>query len=165
MRPAIEFDVGEVHYRADRLSAFKQFAIVRRLGKVVGAFGEALEAWKRTAPAASGGATVSAPPFDPLALLEPFLLALSELRDEDVDFILSTCLAQVSRQQASGWARLVVTGHLMFEDVDDMAVMGRIVWGVLQGSLADFFTELLSALPGPAATESTGSGSQAARSG
>lgn len=151
----IEFEVAGAKYRAERLSAFKQFAVVRRLGKVVGAFGGAVQQFR------AGGIR------DPLVMIEPFLAALGDMRDEDVEFILTTCLAQVAREQGGAWARLVNgAGQLMFKDVDEMAVMGRIVWHVLQGSLADFFTELLSALPGLGTeTQSTGSASRAEKTG
>ena len=157
MVPPIEFEVAGIQYRADRLNAFKQAAIVRRLGKVVGAFTEALSQWQ------SGGGIK-----EPLTLLEPFMSALGEMRDEDVEFVLNTCLAQVSRQRQGVWARIAAPGgQLMFEDIEhSMTVMGRIVWSVLQGSLADFFTELLSALPAPVKEEAlSGSGSPAGKTG
>jgi hypothetical protein len=154
MAALIEFEVAGARYRAERLNAFKQFAVVRRLGKVAGAFAGAAQQFR------SGGIG------DPLMLLEPFLNALGDMKDEDVDFILSTCLGQVQREQNGAWAKLMSGGRFMFQDVDDMAIMGRIVWHVLQGSLADFFTELLSALPDLGTeTGSTGSASPEAKTG
>jgi hypothetical protein len=136
MRSLTEFEVAGKRYRTGRLDAFKQFAIVRRLGKVSGAFAAALTAWQSRREA------------DAFAIVEPFLRALGEIPEEDVRLIISTALNVVTRQEPTGWQRITSpAGDVMYADISDsLLVTGQIVWNVLQDSLADFFTELLSGL-------------------
>ena len=146
MQQPTEFEVAGAHYRAQKMTAMKQFAVIRRLGKVTKSFAEALSAWqKRKAD-------------DPFAIVEPFLRALGDLSDEDVAFITASCLAVVSRHEKGGWARVTAGGgELMFADINEsLLVLGTIIWNVLQDSLSDFFTELLSRLNALGAETPTG---------
>lgn len=129
-----EFTVGEHAYRTDRkLDVFKQASIVRRIAPLFAGLAGSMGA---TAPSDVGAAL--------LDNMTPIAEALAQMKDEDSDYLIKTCLSVVVRQMAggTGWSRMLsTTGDLMFEDVDLIEVM-QIVWRVLEESLAGFFQGL-----------------------
>ncbi|MDD3310951.1 phage tail assembly chaperone [Pseudodesulfovibrio sp.] len=119
-------------YRAGRMDARRQFHVVRRL-----------------APIISGLTDLKSLMGDPMAALGPLADAIAEMKDADADYILDACLAVVERKQpAGGWAKVMVNGGLMFQDLD-MAAMLRLTWAVLQEDMQGFFDALPR--PSPAA--------------
>lgn len=144
-----EFALGDKTYRAKSLDAFKQLHIARRLAPVVNGL---LDAWK------SGGL-----PAQPTAdevwealpkMLEPFGRAVSTLPDEDVDYVILTCLRAVSISQGGGaaWSPVVSpNGRLQFEDMP-LAEMLQIVWNVIGADLGNFSSALASTSPGQGKT-------------
>jgi hypothetical protein len=120
---AEDFQVGEHTYRAGRLIARTQFHVVRRLGTVVSAFGAVLPFLKGSAP---------------IAVVEPLLKAIGEMKEEDADYVLSKCLAVVQRVTPEG-AFPIQAGNdrLTYEDIS-MPEMVQIVWHVLESNLKSF---------------------------
>jgi hypothetical protein len=125
-----QFTVGTYNYRADRLDAFKQLAVARRLGPFVTAFFDTI--------AIATGPT-------PFSAYEPILKAIGQMSDDDANFILNTCLSVVSRQSGAGWQKvLAAPGTLQFADLSpsDMLVLtGKVLEA---HKIAGFFSELLS---------------------
>lgn len=126
-----EFEISGQTYRAGRLDAFAQLHVARRLLPVVGGFG-GVEQMK------TGGAAGL------MGQLGPGLDAFAKLPNDDVDFVINTCLGVVQRQVAGdrGWQKITAGGGLaMFEDID-LIVMLQLVWKVLEAHLEGLFFTL-----------------------
>ncbi|MDF0491601.1 hypothetical protein PX554_26150 [Sphingomonas sp. H39-1-10] len=109
-------EINGVTYRLAKLSALDQFHILRRIMPIVGALG-------------AKGAQ------------EHVLAALSQLSDEDAEFVLNRCLAGATRQNGDNWARFYIDGRLMFDDIN-LPTMLQLAFETLKGPLSDFFTGL-----------------------
>jgi hypothetical protein len=103
-----EFKVGAHNYRADKLDAFQQWDVARRL---LAAF---MDAAKK-----GGGAA------------EVFMRAFASMSDADDRVVRHLCLAVVSREDRGGWQRLVTAeGHLVYNDLawgDILAIVQNVV--------------------------------------
>jgi hypothetical protein len=97
-----EVEVGGHRYRIGHLDAKKQFHVARRIAPILAGMGK-------------GATTKSENPMEQIA---PIAEALSKMSEEDVDYVLDTCLAVCLRAQASGEYAPVVAraGGLMFQD-------------------------------------------------
>lgn len=158
-------------YKIGRMNAIQQFHVMRRLGGVAGSLGEAFSQVQRLGGAASVEKMVSsrdaAKSGDVLRVIEPVLLALGAMRDEDVNYVLHNCLSVVERQQSGGggWARVMPQpGVIMFMDIE-MPQMLAITWHVLRSNLANFFFDLLSGLTALETTEPGSSSSAGSATG
>ncbi len=148
-----DFQIGEHTYRAGRLDARTQFHVVRRLAPVVSALGIVLPLLNAASP---------------IAVMEPLLKAIGEMKDEDADYVLSKCLAVVQRVTPEGiFAVRGGHGRLNYDDIS-MPEMVTIAWHVIEGNLKSFST----AFPFAAAEERNespvaagGSGSPMAKTG
>ena len=82
---------------------------------------------------------------DILTAFEPVTMVLSQMRDEDVDYVFKTCLAYVKRQQgAAGWAAVQSpNGLMMFEDIDMNVMMKLTIAVIKENKLANFITAQL----------------------
>ena len=142
----LEFQVGQDHYRARRMTAFQQFHVARRLAPVIS---ELLTTGSALAElAAAGTQEGEAPPeVDATKLIVPFADALSRVSDADCNYVLGACLAMVQRQQGGNGSGPAVWSDvwndrakkIMFEDVDVLTPMMEIVVQVLQDNLTGFF--------------------------
>jgi hypothetical protein len=119
-----EFEVNGERYRADKLSAFQQFHIARRLSPLLLALGP------------GNG--------NPLA---SFGQALAQMKDEDGEYIITTCLAGVQRfnKESGNWAPVwnAAAKRAMFVDLYDFGALFPIVTKVVENNLTNF----LDALP------------------
>ncbi|WP_343724939.1 phage tail assembly chaperone [Herbaspirillum huttiense] len=127
-----EIKIGDHTYRIGRLDARKQFHVARRLAPVLAGL---------SGGAAKAGASL-------VAQLMPIADALSKMADEDVDYVLDSCLAVCQRAQQGGQfaAVTVPSGGLMFQDID-MAQMIQLTVAVIQGNMAGFFAAAPADLP------------------
>jgi hypothetical protein len=149
----LEFEHGGHKYRANKLSAKRQFHVSRRLAPLLfglmksGALsGSAVPVGLDVQVDATVGDAPNALSGD---VLEALGSALATMSDTDADYVVDSCLAVVVRQQpGGGWAQLMSGEKLMFEDLD-MAGMLTITWQVVQDSLSGFFGTLPQGLPGP----------------
>lgn len=132
-----EFEIGGHQYRTGRLSARQQFHVVRRFGTVAGALGSILEHLK-------------SPKQTSLAKLEPLLKAIGDMPDEDVDYIITNCLAVVQTYRGNAWHRVqALSGEMMYSDIE-LQHMLQIVFEVMKANLSSFFSALPSApMPEP----------------
>ena len=77
-----------------------------------------------------------------LSSAEPLLRALRDLSDEDVEYINKTCLSvvQVRIENDRGWANITApNGNLMYEHLNDMYLIGQVIWEVIVENLGSFF--------------------------
>lgn len=74
------------------------------------------------------------------------VMMLSQVPDQDVDFIMRKCLSVVVRRQGDSLAKIQSpNGQLMFDDIDLDALLTLTV-AVLEESLGDFFRTSLARL-------------------
>jgi hypothetical protein len=132
-----EFTVGLHTYKAAPLSALAQFHLARKLSPVIAPFLEtALPVLNK---AADGLSTRDLPAL--LKDVSPFLKVLAELPEAEVNYVIETCLATVTRKEPKGggwspvWSK--AGGAMMFDDIKmpDMLVIAA---HVIQDNLADF---------------------------
>lgn len=135
----VEFEVNGRQYRAQIMSAEKQFHVLRKLGPVLSNL---------------GGAFSTSEKSNPFALFGPVSSALSSLPEADADFVLHSCLNSVSLKQDKVWAKIRSTGGMQFDDIR-LPEMLVIAWRVLEANFSDFFTDLVRAFGAADPSESS----------
>lgn len=133
-----DLEINGVNYRIGKLDAFTQFHIARRLAPIQLAMG--ISAGELATKASADEAAIAA------AIMGPIADIVSKMPQDDVDYILKTCLAAVSRQQGEAYARVLVSGSLMFSDIT-MQVMLRLTIAVIKENLDGFFGGLPGVTP------------------
>jgi hypothetical protein len=151
-----EVQVAGVTYQINRLSAFAQFHIARRLTPFVSSLGPALKLLPTPAAApalatVNGQAVEAAPTTEPPADLEvvsraimPIADALAHMSDSDANYILNGCLDACFRRMGNQVFPIRTPGPLeapsmmMYEDIDMLAML-QLVWAVIQENMARFF--------------------------
>lgn len=138
--------VGENEYGIGRLNAFQQLHVARRLLPVLARIGTAFQ---------QSGSDGSADPFSVVA--NPMAQAISDMKQEDVDYVLNTCLAichrKVQQGNGVGWAALMSPGgegklgQLMFQDLD-LSHLIELVGAVVMENLKGFFPTAQPESPG-----------------
>lgn len=122
--------IGADTYQIGRLDAKKQFHVGRRLMPV------------QTALAAAAAAAAKAREASVEAWLAAFMgpvgKVVATMPEEDVNYILDTCLAVVKRQQGERFAPVQTNGMLMFTDID-MQTMLKLTIEVVKENLGSFF--------------------------
>ena len=127
-------------YRFGRLSAMKQWNVLRRIAPaIIGVLGLA-----NIKSAADDNLDVRSL----IDKIEPFLEAMSKLSDDDNEYVIDTCLSVVTRQVGGdrGWVSVGTSGSLQYEDID-MLVMLRLVFETGRENLAGFFAAFRQMYP------------------
>ncbi|MGN4188688.1 phage tail assembly chaperone [Burkholderia gladioli] len=138
---ATEIELGGQRYQIGRMSAMQQFHVSRRIATVLPPLIRAY---------LSMGAS-DKPLTKNLALLatsiEPVMEALSQLKDDDAEYVVGSCLAVVERQHMNGWAKVWSAQHrtALFDDVD-MSSMLVLTGHVIVETLGPFISGLLTSL-------------------
>lgn len=161
-----ELVIGERAYRVGRLAPMKQFHVARRLAPLLQALvqeaGSSLDdlaqlggvgpvADPETASqgesrseSAGSEAGSEAPPAASTAkelmrYIQPVLERLSEMSDEETEYVIMTCLRVCQRQQDQGWAPVLSPrGDIMFHDLGALEML-NLTREVIQLNLSDFF--------------------------
>ena len=131
----VNFTVGQFNYVAEQLSAFDQLHVVRKIAPVFAAL----------VPAGSEMKSLSSMLNVDMSVVLPNVAdVVARLPEEDVNALLLKLLSVVRREEPnrSGWAPMVASGRLMFEDMK-MTELLQVAVKSGQHSLGDF----LSALP------------------
>ena len=141
-----EMELRSVKYRIGRLDAFKQLHVSRRLAPMFFALGQGAAA-AANRPEPSQLAQENDDSVDPTVFgtiveaFKPVAAALSKMPDDDVEYVIKTCLGVVERQSGAGWAKVLNgQGHLMFNDLE-MSDMIQLTRAVIQRNLGNFFPE------------------------
>lgn len=115
-----EFKVGEFDYSADRMDAFTQLHIGRRLSPLL------------SYVTAEGGKFIA------------IVGALSSASQADVDFIIKSALKVVKRKSGQGWANVysATADQLAFQDINGIELL-QIVAHAIEGDIAPFFAGLV----------------------
>lgn len=122
----MDITINNIKYQIGKLDAFKQLHLARRLAPCLFALGK-----------------VSSENLDiegsaALALMGPIAEALSKMDDNDVNYIVTTCLNVCERQQSQGFARVMNGSNLMFQDID-LSIMMQLAIAVIKENLGNFF--------------------------
>lgn len=130
----MEFELNGQAYRADKLSAMKQFHIVRRLAPVLAGL----------APMADRARLSALAEAAPAEFLPQLAKTLAQMTDEDAEFVIYGLLGAVKKKESGGlgWSGVVVNGQLMYQNLS-MAEMMQLAVKAGQYNLSDF----LAALP------------------
>lgn len=134
-----EFEVAGHRYRASKMPAMQQFHVSRKIAPLLPAL---VPVFVKIAKQGGVGDDFSAL----TALLQPLADGLANLKDEDADYVIGTCLATVKRQNAQGsfvaiWSPAAKT--LMSDDMT-LADMFPIVIRVIQDQLGPFIQGFLT---------------------
>lgn len=139
----MRIEIGPDVYVTGKLDAFEQFHVTRRVAPIFGMLGI-------TASQIAKYADKQAPDADPFATMLPVVFEqVASMREEDVDYVLKTCLAKCQRQQGERFAPVMVQSKLMFMDIE-MPTMLQLVLVTMQENLGGFFLMLPAAQPSKA---------------
>lgn len=122
----MNFTIGDQEYRAEKLDAFVQTHLVRRLAPILTGIGAAFQSYQKG---------------DPMPALERVGAVIHGLSDEDTDFIQKTCLKAVQIKQGQLWANVYSEGGLQFEHID-FVTLNEIVFYVLRDNLGPIYAEI-----------------------
>lgn len=128
------FVIGSKKFKVGKLSAFKQFHIVRRLAPLLSEMAPVLKKIS-----SMGQEELQQ---DQFALLEPVLKGIGELSDKDADFVLLGLLScvEIYQDQFNTWARVVNGDMLMIPDLD-LPTMLQAAGRAFAFNMAGFFSE------------------------
>lgn len=134
-----EIEVAGNWYRIGKLDAITQFHIARRLTQVQLALGISSSELAAKGKEADEMAMLA-------AIMGPIADVISKMPEDDVNYILRTCLHSILRGQDGGkWAKVMVGGNMMFADIE-MPHMIRLVIASIQENLGSFFVGLPGAV-------------------
>lgn len=142
-----EVEVGGHTYRLGKLDARKQLHVFRRLSPLIAsAGGIASLVAARASMVRPEGEGPSLEQMGAIAgMIGPVLNVLASLPDDEVDYVIDTCLQVVSRKNEgdTGWSPVCPQGVLMFDDISLPSLLdltARVVVGEAgSGGLGDFF--------------------------
>jgi hypothetical protein len=140
------------NYRTGQLSAKQQFHVARRLAPLITKMGVAMSQGMLTpqqAPVQQKGtaeqdaedqqAAAAREAFLALPIFEAVAQSLSELSDEECDYVIRVCMSVVSREQSGHWIGVwnKAADQLQFTDIS-MPAMMQLTMTVLQDNLGSF---------------------------
>lgn len=143
-------EINGREYLVDRLDAFKQVHVARRLlpgiAKMQGALRSMAPDVARAVAEATDqpleeGVELENPKADlgVDTILESIAGALADMSDDDVDFVLKACLKVTQVKQKNGWANVTDrNGNLMFSDLNSSDLV-KIAVEVIKYNMGDFF--------------------------
>lgn len=136
-----DFELGGKHFKLNKIDAFKQFHIVRRITPLLA---ELLPAMKNISKVNKNAESMSEEErLDQIAeFIGPIMNGLSKLSDEDSNRVLFGLLSSVEMQQSSGgWARVSTDSMLMIQDLE-LPVLLQIAGRAFMYNLSGFFQGL-----------------------
>jgi len=128
----IELQIDDHVYRIGKLDALSQFHVARRLAPVMAAIGGKVVELASSNPGMPQDEWM-------MTLFAPVADAVSRLTDDDSNYIITTVLSVVYRQQDEKWAPVQVNKRMMFLDID-MQLMLRLTVESIKGNLGSFFS-------------------------
>lgn len=133
---SLEFEIAGHRYRAEKLDAFRQLHVSRKIAPIVPKLLPMFLKFAETGDAIKNDLAGMAQAFEPLAQ------ALADMPDADCEYVFNACLGVVARNQQGNWASIWTNGGLMFDDID-LGTMVQIAAKVIWDSLGNFIQGLL----------------------
>lgn len=135
-----DFEIGSRKFKLNKIGAFKQFHIVRRLAPVLKDMIPLAMKYQKMEKA--GLSIESLSEEDTIGSLAPIVDGLSKLDDKEADFVLMGLLCAVEMQQSAGnWAKVANENGLMFNDLD-LPVLLQLAGRAFMYNVSGFFTAL-----------------------
>lgn len=136
-----EFTINGKSYRTRPLNAIQQFHVARRLAPLLAEATNVFQA----------GQNEDVQSLDQMAdIMKPIFDVLSQMKDDELDYIMERCLSVTQRQQAGGqYAPMwnVAARQPQFADLS-MVELLQITFQVIQENLGNFFQNPSSISPG-----------------
>lgn len=136
-----DFSIGSKSFKLNKIDAFKQFHIVRRMAPLLGELLPAMAAMSKAKNLDEMSEEEKLVQFAKIG--EPLMVGLANMSDADADKVLFGLLASVEmKQDATGnWAKLATDSALMFSDLE-LPVMLQAAGRALMFNLSGFFNAL-----------------------
>lgn len=130
-----DFPLGAHTYRTAKMPPLPSFHVARRVIPVLAQMG-------LTAAQLENGANAKDAQMTMMQLLGPVAEVVAKMSDDDVNYVIYTCLAHVSRKQSDGRYAPVVKGlQMMFADLTMDDMLGLTIQ-VLRENVGSFFPQL-----------------------
>lgn len=128
-----EIEVKGHSYRVGKLNAIQQFHVARRLGPALIVAGVSIEMLRN-------GMNLGQEKM--LAMVGPVMDVISKMPDEEVEYVLYTCLGVVQRGEGGKWAQVLASvgggrPQIMYETLE-LPELIELCVAVLQENLANF---------------------------
>jgi len=135
-----DFEIGTRKFKLNKIDAFKQFHIVRRISPLLADLLPALKDVKSNEKIESMSESEK---LDNLAkVATPIMQGLSKLSDEDSNRVLFGLLSSVEVQQSAGnWAKVSTDSMLMMQDIE-LQMLLQIAGKAFMFNLSGFFAGL-----------------------
>lgn len=136
-----DFSIGQKNFKLNKLDAFKQFHIVRRVGPMLS---QILPAMKDMGKLQNAASLPENEKLDALAaIVTPIMEGFAKLSDADSEMVLLGLLSSVEMQQqpAGNWARLASPSGMMFSDLE-LSVLLNAAARAFMYNLSNFFAGL-----------------------
>lgn len=158
----LDFELDGYNFQAQRLDAFKQLHLSRKLAPLLPPLAPLIVRAAQTGVAGNV--------LELAELAEPFALALAQMKDDDAESVLTMTLLSVRVQtdaQKNVWMPLWVAGakQAAVVELNDLARLLPIALRVINYNLGNFIGGLLTNRAEEASPETTGAPSRAARTG
>jgi hypothetical protein len=138
-----EFSIGEHTFQLNKLNAFKQFHVVRRIAPILGKLGNVLPELAKAAKKVSAEQSVDQKIEEMAKFVEPIMNGLSSLSDADSEFVLLGLLSsvEVHQKQFNNWAKMATDKGLMFENFE-LPILLQCAGRAFMYNLSGFFASL-----------------------
>jgi len=135
-----DFEIGSRRFKLNKIDAFKQFHIVRRIAPILAYL---LPALKDVQGVSANAELSESEKLDQFAkIAAPLMNGLSKLSDVDADKVLYGLLSSVEVQQATGnWAKVANESMLMMNDME-LPILLQIAGRAFMFNLSGFFAGL-----------------------
>lgn len=136
-----DFEIGTRKFKLNKMDAFKQFHIVRRIAPILADMLPAVSDAQKLMKQKEGES--ESEKLEGLSkIIGPIMNGLSKLSDEDSNRVLFGLLSSVEIQQSTGnWAKVATDSMLMMQDLE-LPILLQIAGKAFMYNLSDFFAGL-----------------------
>lgn len=139
-----EFELSGRKFKIGKLSAFKQFHLVRRIAPILADLLPAIQDLQKVSKNTNKS---DADNFEESAkILAPILTGFSKLSDQDSEFVLYGLLSCVEVQLGQSWAKVATDNMLMVQDME-LPMLLQIAGRAFMANLSNFFVVLPTVAP------------------
>jgi len=137
-----DFEAGGRKFKLNKIDAFKQFHIVRRISPLLAKLVPVMSSITK-AKVGDLSEEQKLDEFGKLAV--PIMMGLSELSDADADYVLFRLLGSVEVQQefsgSTVWAKVATDSAIMMQDIE-LPILLQVAGKALMYNLSGFFGSL-----------------------
>lgn len=138
-----DFSIGNLEFKLNKMDAFKQFHVVRRMGPILS---DLLPSLKDMAASSKKEMNEEEKLDQITKFVSPIMNGLSKLSDEDANKVLLGLLScvEMKQVQTGNWARVASDSNLMFSNLE-LPILLQAAGRAFMFNLSGFF----AALPSP----------------